>query len=223
MSTSNGTPTRSKTAIGDVGDDITSQASKHEWQWRLKENWRGGGKEHTNIKAPREQEQVSLSRSRILALLGQMCLAWACSQVTEPWEIWREGPCLLLPSRCSSNGKMLAPIQARTPMLYTPVLGKRKRTVALALTWHESWLLRPVQFSYAQQLARKGVREQDKSFMGFITSSHDWPTSATGNKEIANPNAHCFAMYYSTSFLTRTEDALCYKTKCKWCVMHVAK
>jgi hypothetical protein len=56
-------------------------------------------------------------------------------------------------------------------------------------------IARPVQFSYAQQLARKGVREQDKRFMGFITSSHDWPTSATGNREIANPNAHCFAMY----------------------------
>lgn len=68
------------------------------------------GEEAKNIQTSKDpREQVSLSRSRILALLGQMCLAWACLQVTELWEIWREGPGFASPKQWQDIGAHTRP------------------------------------------------------------------------------------------------------------------
>jgi hypothetical protein len=70
------------------------------------------GEEAKNIQTSKDpREQVSLSRSRILALLVQMCVAWARLQSYKSQNHGKYGgrdPALLLPS----SGKILAPTHA---------------------------------------------------------------------------------------------------------------
>ena len=102
----------------------------------IKRKWKGeGGKEHTNIKAPREQvPDLGAAGS------GEMCLAWACSQVSH--NHGKYGGSLLC---CFSQADAAAMARCWRPYRHTRpsyiVLGQRKATVplalALALPWHD--------------------------------------------------------------------------------------